>query len=145
MNEAAVVLPLLPRYGEVYVTQYLNPSGQVAAAGQHDWRVGAIVGGLLAIFSLMQFVVAPAWGRLSDRIGRRPVLLVGLGGSVVFYALLGFATDYANGVNAQPTPIDELLRLIAASASAFSTALSAALEALPSAPIATTGTQLGFD
>jgi purine nucleoside phosphorylase len=61
------------------------------------------------------------------------------------YALLGFATDYANGVHAQPTPIDELLRLIAASATAFATALSAALEALPAASSAPTGTQLGFD
>lgn len=61
------------------------------------------------------------------------------------YALLGFATDYANGVTAEPTPIEELLRLIAASATAFSTALSAALEALPAAPIAPTGTRLGFD
>jgi purine nucleoside phosphorylase len=61
------------------------------------------------------------------------------------YALLGFATDYANGVKEQPTPLDELLRLIAASTSAFSTALSAALEALPAGPIAATGAQLGFD
>jgi purine nucleoside phosphorylase len=61
------------------------------------------------------------------------------------YALLGFATDYANGVNAQPTPVAELLRLIAASTTAFSTALSAALDALPAGPIAPTGTQLGFD
>ena len=61
------------------------------------------------------------------------------------YALLGFATDYANGVSAEPTPVAELLRLIAASTSAFSAALSAALEALPSEPIASTGTQLGFD
>ena len=45
----------------------------------------------MASFSLMQFLFAPAWGRLSDRIGRRPVLLVGLTGSVVFYALLAFA------------------------------------------------------
>jgi purine nucleoside phosphorylase len=61
------------------------------------------------------------------------------------YALLGFATDYANGVHPQPTPVAELLRLIAASTTAFSTALRAALEALPADPIAATGTQLGFD
>jgi purine nucleoside phosphorylase len=61
------------------------------------------------------------------------------------YALLGFATDYANGVQRQPTPVAELLRLIEASATAFSTALTLALAALPSAPIEPTGTQLGFD
>ena len=35
---------------------------------------------------------AAIWGRLADRIGRRPVLLIGLAGSVVFYALFGIAT-----------------------------------------------------
>ena len=40
----------------------------------------------------MQFLFAPLWGRLSDRIGRRPVLMIGLGGSVVFYTLFGVAT-----------------------------------------------------
>ena len=52
-----------------------------------------MIGGLLSVFSLMQFVFAPVWGRISDRIGRRPVLLIGLVGSVVFYALFGFAVD----------------------------------------------------
>src|SRR5207248_86426 len=42
-------------------------------------------------FSLMQFLFAPVWGRTSDRVGRRPILLMGLVGSVVFYALFGYA------------------------------------------------------
>ena len=46
---------------------------------------------LFSVFSLMQFVFSPMWGRISDRIGRRPVLLISLFGSVVFYALYGFA------------------------------------------------------
>jgi MFS family permease len=50
----------------------------------------------MASFSAMQFLFAPLWGRLSDRIGRRPVLLIGLAGSVVFYALFGVATELAN-------------------------------------------------
>jgi len=79
-----IVLPLLPRLGDAYVND-LFAGGSKGAAG------GAILGMLMASFSLMQFLFAPAWGRLSDRIGRRPVLLVGLGGSVVFYALLAFA------------------------------------------------------
>ena len=41
----------------------------------------------------MQFVFAPIWGRISDRVGRRPILLIGLAGSVVFYALFGYASD----------------------------------------------------
>jgi MFS family permease len=82
-----IVLPLLPRLGDAYLRD-LFPGGKDSAAG------GALLGGLMAVFSLMQFVFAPGWGRLSDRIGRRPVLLVGLGGSVVFYALLGYALTF---------------------------------------------------
>jgi MFS family permease len=52
---------------------------------------GLIVGLLMSSFSLMQFLFAPVWGRVSDRAGRRPILLVGLAGSVAFYALFGYA------------------------------------------------------
>jgi len=40
----------------------------------------------------MQFVFSPVWGRLSDRIGRRPILLLSLAGSVVCYGLFAFAS-----------------------------------------------------
>jgi MFS family permease len=43
----------------------------------------------------MQFFFAPIWGRISDRIGRRPVLLVGLAGSVIFYSMFGMADSLA--------------------------------------------------
>jgi len=46
------------------------------------------------------------------------------------FALLGYATDYANGVREEPTPVEELLRLIGASTEVFSSVLSAALPAL---------------
>ena len=46
------------------------------------------------------------------------------------YALLGYATDYANGVKEQPTSVAELARLIAASTPAFASVLSAALPKL---------------
>src|SRR5438034_6445053 len=52
---------------------------------------GLLIGIIQATFSAMQFLFAPAWGRLSDRVGRRPVLLVGLVGSVLFYSLFGYA------------------------------------------------------
>jgi MFS family permease len=41
----------------------------------------------------MQFIFAPLWGRVSDRIGRRPILLLGLASSVVFYTLFGIASE----------------------------------------------------
>lgn len=70
-----IVLPLLPRYGA-----YFNASKMQ-------------LGLLMASFSAMQFLFAPMWGALSDRIGRRPVLIVGLLGSTFAYAMFGFATS----------------------------------------------------
>jgi DHA1 family tetracycline resistance protein-like MFS transporter len=79
-----IVLPLLPRIAESYVKQVFPDP---------PWMIGLVVGLLMSSFSLMQFLFAPLWGRLSDRIGRRPILLIGLVGSVLFYALFGFATS----------------------------------------------------
>jgi multidrug resistance protein len=72
----AIVLPLLPSYGAKY--------------GASDAAIGALV----ASYSLMQLLFAPWWGRLSDRIGRRPVLLIGLVGSAASYLLFGFAGSF---------------------------------------------------
>ena len=49
------------------------------------------IGGLVAVYSLMQFVFSPVLGKLSDRYGRRPILFFSLLGSVVGYVLLGLA------------------------------------------------------
>ena len=70
-----IVLPLLPLYADIFGT---DPSGFV-------------IGMLMASFSIMQFIFAPIWGSLSDRIGRRPVIIIGLAGSVIFYTLFGIA------------------------------------------------------
>ena len=75
-----IVLPLLPRFAEQFLP------------GFSDTAKGAAIGGLFSVFSLMQFVFSPMWGRVSDRIGRRPVLMIGLAGSVVFYGLFGYAS-----------------------------------------------------
>jgi MFS family permease len=81
-----IVLPLLPLYGDRYLEK-LYEGGKESATG------GAILGLLMSSFSLMQFLFAPVWGRISDRVGRRPILLIGLVGSAVFYCLLGYASD----------------------------------------------------
>jgi DHA1 family tetracycline resistance protein-like MFS transporter len=83
-----IVLPLLPVTGDDYVRALI-----FEGANAPRWS-GVIVGLLMASFSAMQFVFAPIWGRLSDRIGRRPVLLVGLVGSVAFYTLFGIAASF---------------------------------------------------
>jgi MFS family permease len=49
------------------------------------------VGLLMSAFSLAQFLFAPVWGRLSDRVGRRPIILVGLLGSAIGFTLFGLA------------------------------------------------------
>ena len=52
---------------------------------------GTTVGAVVGIYSIMQFFFAPVWGRLSDRIGRRPVILISLTASCIGYFLFGFA------------------------------------------------------
>ena len=72
-----IVIPILPLYAEEY-----GPSP-------------VVFGLLMASFSIMQFFAAPILGRLSDRIGRRPVLLVSLLGSALGYVLFGIAGSLA--------------------------------------------------
>jgi 5'-methylthioadenosine phosphorylase len=61
------------------------------------------------------------------------------------YALLGYATDYANGVLDEPTPVAELVRLIEASTEAFGRTLAAAAPRLADATIEPTGSHFRFD
>ncbi len=49
------------------------------------------VGWIFAAFSIAQLLSAPVWGRVSDRYGRRPALLIGLGASAIAYVVFGFA------------------------------------------------------
>jgi DHA1 family multidrug resistance protein-like MFS transporter len=51
------------------------------------------VGLLTGIFAFMQFFFAPLWGRLSDRVGRRPLFMIGLAGYALFMFLFGVGTD----------------------------------------------------
>lgn len=73
-----LVLPLLPIYAKQFTTD----------------QTGITIGLLMASFSFMQLCFSPIWGALSDKVGRRPVLMVGLAGSVVFYFIFGLATTY---------------------------------------------------
>ena len=72
-----IVLPLLPGYAEDNFSATFR-------------QKGLVIGAIIASFSAMQFFFAPAWGKLSDRIGRRPVMLVsnlGAAGSYAFFAI----------------------------------------------------------
>lgn len=57
-------------------------------AGTDD--VSALFGAMLAVYAFMQFVFAPVLGVLSDRYGRRPVLLLSLAGSAIDYLIMAF-------------------------------------------------------
>jgi MFS transporter, DHA1 family, tetracycline resistance protein len=58
--------------------------------------VGAgAIGLLLSAYSIMQFIFAPVLGRLSDRIGRRPIIMLGLLGSSLSYLIYGFTDSFA--------------------------------------------------
>ncbi|HNK63764.1 MAG TPA: MFS transporter [Anaerolineales bacterium] len=87
----SLILPLLPYYAEKYgATQFMT-------------------GLLVASYAAMQLIGAPLLGRLSDRFGRRPVLLASVFGTFIGFLLLGFAdsigTALANAFNPQAANI----------------------------------------
>lgn len=57
----------------------------------HASNVAPYIGVMTALYALMQFIFAPVLGSLSDRLGRRPVLLLSLGGAAINYLFLAFA------------------------------------------------------
>src|SRR5438477_7551423 len=75
-----IVLPLLPIYTRNF--------------GASPFMIGAI----MASFSAMQFLFAPAWGRLSDRIGRRPILLLSTAAAAVSYVIFAIGCGLAGRV-----------------------------------------------
>ena len=71
-----IVLPLLPFCGQRFGA---SPSA---------------IAFLFAIYSLMQFIFTPLWGSLSDRFGRRPLLLLNIAGSSVSYVWFGLSNSF---------------------------------------------------
>ncbi|MCP5329236.1 MAG: MFS transporter [Steroidobacteraceae bacterium] len=70
-----VIVPLIP---------YIGSRFEVSTA---------LITAILGVHALCQLIAAPVWGRLSDRYGRRPILMVSLCGACVSYAMLGFAPN----------------------------------------------------
>ena len=71
-----IVIPFLPMFAE-------------------RMGVGAVgIGLVLSIYSLMQFICAPVLGRISDRVGRKPIIMLGLLGSSLGYLVYGFADSF---------------------------------------------------
>lgn len=59
----------------------------------HAEDVAPYIGTMTALYAVMQFIFAPVLGALSDRLGRRPVLLISLGGAAINYLFLAFAPN----------------------------------------------------
>src|SRR6478609_7424602 len=68
-----MIVPLMPFYAKSF------------GAG------GFTVGLLFSSFAIAQLVSAPMWGRFSDKYGRRPALMIGLGASAIAYAIFAYA------------------------------------------------------
>jgi MFS family permease len=85
-----MVLPLLPYYAKRFVGHGVLWRGLDAVGMGGE---GTVIALLVASFAVAQLVSAPAWGRVSDRLGRRPALLIGLGASVIAYIVFGFANS----------------------------------------------------
>jgi MFS family permease len=79
-----MIIPLLPFY-----VKELGGSG-VDILGMH-LGIGLIIGFIVASFTLAQLLSAPLWGHFSDRVGRRPTLLIALGAAGIAYLIFGFA------------------------------------------------------
>src|SRR6266576_830838 len=79
-----MIIPLLPFY-----VKTLGGSG-VEILGMH-FGIGIISGCIIAAFTVAQLLSAPMWGRFSDRVGRRPTLLIALSASAIAYLIFGFA------------------------------------------------------
>ena len=75
-----IVLPLLP----FMLERMLQDATRASVA----WHTGLIA----AVYMFALFVAAPLWGRYSDSAGRRPIILLGLGGCVIALIAFGFAT-----------------------------------------------------
>jgi DHA1 family tetracycline resistance protein-like MFS transporter len=68
-----IVLPLLPYYGKTFGAS------------------AVLVGALYSVYSFAQLIFSPMWGSYSDRVGRRPIMIISTIGSVIAYIIFGFA------------------------------------------------------
>ncbi|MEM9801994.1 MAG: MFS transporter [Planctomycetota bacterium] len=98
----SIIFPLFPDMLEWYVGREGAESGIGRLASwlrglvEDDFAVIVLFGGLLgSLYSALQFVFAPVWGGMSDRIGRRRMLLFTLAGTALSYVVWFFAGTFA--------------------------------------------------
>ena len=94
-----------PSLGAIFLTVFLDLLGFglvipfLAEEARDNFHTSALVGTLLnAVYSLMQFLFVPVWGRLSDRVGRRPVLVWSVAANALSMLGLGLGIAYGGSV-----------------------------------------------
>ena len=105
----SIIFPMFPAMAKYYLSvnadnyflsKMMNLISNIqtlslSADGTPGMSTVVLFGGLLgALYSLLQFVAAPLWGGISDRIGRRPVLLISVFGLFVSYVLWFFSGSF---------------------------------------------------
>jgi DHA1 family multidrug resistance protein-like MFS transporter len=70
-----IIIPVLPFYAE--------------EIGANPTELGL----LMAVYSLMQLIFAPIWGQVSDRIGRKPVMMIGIAGLAISFLIQALSTE----------------------------------------------------
>jgi len=81
-----MIIPLLPFYVK-------ELSGSGLAIGHWQIGVGTITGFIVTSYTVAQLLSAPLWGKFSDRVGRRPTLIIALTASGIAYLIFGFANS----------------------------------------------------
>ena len=74
-----LIIPIVP----FYIEGFTNDIAQI----------GRILATMITAYSLMQFIFAPIWGRISDRIGRRPIILMSLAGTAITHLIFALSTE----------------------------------------------------
>lgn len=108
----SIIFPLFPAMLEWYLPREGAGSvfGRLAArlheltplGAGHDLQTAVLFGGVLgSLYSVLQFAGSPLWGRISDRWGRRPVILFSLSGTALSYAAWAFSPTFAGLVAAR--------------------------------------------
>ena len=91
MNRSLVVLYTTIALDAVGIGLIFPILPQLLAEVAHGQEVASIIGIITALYAVMQFVFSPLLGALSDRLGRRPVMLVSLAGAALDYLAMACA------------------------------------------------------
>jgi MFS family permease len=96
MKKPSLLIIILTVFLDLVGFGIVMPSLPIFA--KHFNASGVTIGLLMASYSAMQFLFSPILGRLSDRVGRRPILLLSLAGSTLSYAIFAIASGMSGSL-----------------------------------------------